>query len=183
MHPMHFKPGAAYFFLAALALYSSIGISIVLSPWFSWTGNALSDFGNVSHSSVTPIFNVGLLATGFLLILYAMLSLKGTAPRTAWSLALTGFSLQLVGGLNENYGSLHFYVSMLLFLMLLVTSLIYLLEKRSKLALLALVAVIPWVLYFQQIFFQGEALPEFISSLAVLPWLASSTRDNPGAKH
>jgi hypothetical membrane protein len=182
MQPLQFKPGAVYLFLAVLALYSSIGISVVLSPWFSWTGNALSDLGNVSHSSVAPIFNVGLLTTGFLLILYAMFSLRGTASKTAWSLALTGFSLQVVGGLNENYGILHFYVSVLLFLMLLVTSMIYLFEKKSKLALLVLVAVIPWLLYSQQIFFRGEALPELISSLVVLPWLMSSMRNKPGVK-
>jgi hypothetical membrane protein len=48
-----------------LIAYFSIGVSMVLSPWFSWESNALSDLGHAIKSEVASIFNFGLLLVGF----------------------------------------------------------------------------------------------------------------------
>jgi len=176
---MRFKAGAPLFLLAAVVFYSAIGISVTLSPWFSWTGNALSDLGNMGISAVAPIFNGGLLLTGFLLIFYAFFCLMSSAPRTAYLLALSGFAMQLVGTFSEAYGSLHTYVSILLFVFLLITSIAYFFEKGERLALIVLVAFIPWALYALGMFFEGAAIPELISSLVVIPWLVASMLDKP----
>lgn len=166
---------SALFGLAAVAvLYLFIMAAIMLSPWFSWWDNALSDLGNVSTSPVAVVFNVGLLIAGFLTVVYAVAGLRHYAPCSSWFLAVTGLSLQLVGGLNEAYGYLHFLVSAFLFLLLLASSLAYFAEKRSFLALLAPLGIIPWVLFFEHLVFPGAALPEIISSLVVVPWVISS---------
>ena len=52
-----------------LVAYISMGVSIVLSPWFSWESNALSDLGHAFRSEVASIFNFGLLLAGFLMMI------------------------------------------------------------------------------------------------------------------
>ncbi len=49
--------------------FVSIAVSILLSPWFSWKVNALSDLGHATRSSVFPIFKLGLLLGGFLIVI------------------------------------------------------------------------------------------------------------------
>jgi hypothetical membrane protein len=156
--------------LAPLAtFYSSIAIAILISPWFNWVNNALSDLGHATRSGAAPVFNFGLVLTGALIIIYSLLCLSSHAKWTAYSFSFLGFAMQLVGTFNETYNPLHFYVSVLLFLSLLVCSLVYFAEKRCVLALITPLATIAWVLYFQGIFFKGAALPEIISSFAFLP--------------
>jgi hypothetical membrane protein len=168
------RMSASFGIAAVVTLYASISASILLSPWFSWINNALSDLGNVGTSSAADVFNVGLLLAGLFTILYSVLSLRSQAPVASYFLAFTGFSLQLVGALNETYGGLHFDVSVILFVSLLASSLVYLAERRSPLALIALIGIIPWVMVFQNVVFVGEAIPEIISSLVVMPWIIST---------
>lgn len=152
-----------------VTLYSSIAIAILSSPWFNWVNNALSDLGHATQSSAAPIFNFGLVLTGALIILFSLLCLSNHAKWTAYTAAIMGFSLQLVGTFNETYGPLHFYVSVLLFLSLLACSLVYFAEKRCIPALITPLAAIAWVMLFQGIIFKGAALPEIITSFAFLP--------------
>jgi hypothetical membrane protein len=152
-----------------VTLYSSIAIAILISPWFNWVNNALSDLGHATRSGAAPVFNFGLVLTGALIIIYSLLYLSRHAKWTARSFAVMGFAMQLVGAFNETFGLLHFYVSVLLFLSLLACSLVYFAEKRCVLALVTPLAAIAWVMYFQGIFFKGAALPEIISSFAFLP--------------
>lgn len=152
-----------------VTFYASILLAVLLSPWFDWINNALSDLWHATKSGAAPIFNFGLLLTGTLIIVYSVTSLRRHAKWTSYSFVFMGFSMQLVGAFNETYGLLHFYVSVLLFLSLLVCSLIYFAEKRAWLALITPFAAIPWIMLFQGIFFNGAALPEIISSFAFLP--------------
>lgn len=156
--------------LAIISLYSSIFISICISPWFNWTNNALSDLGNLSHDSAS-IFNFGLLVSGLLLILYSIKFLAHHAPKTSYFLAFNGFCLQLVGLFCENYGAIHFYVSVLLFSSLIFSSLAYFIERKCYLAIIVLLEIPIWILHFQGILFKGAAIPEIISSFLMLPWL------------
>ncbi|MEN3007024.1 MAG: DUF998 domain-containing protein [Candidatus Methanosuratincola petrocarbonis] len=156
--------------MAVASLYIAILISISISPWFNWLENALSDLGNLRNQSA-PFFNGGLLISGLLIITYSIKGFRIKAPLTAKFLALTGFSLQLVGVFCENYGRIHFYVSLMLFLFLLLTGLAYFFETKNYLALLILLAIPIWWLYFNDVIFHGAAVPEMISSLLTLPWL------------
>ncbi len=166
---MRIKNSVVMGLLPIVALYSSIAIAVLISPWFSWVNNALSDLGHATKSSAAPVFNLGLVLTGALIIIYSLNYLRFHAKWTSYSFIFMGFSMQLVGAFNETFNRLHFYVSVLLFLSLLVCSLVYFAEKRCYLALITPLAAIVWVMYFQGIFFRGAALPEIMSSFAFLP--------------
>ena len=155
--------------------YVSIGVSIALSPWFSWGRNALSDLGHAVKSGVAPIFNFGLMLTGFLIMIYAVTVLRGYARRTSYSMVISAFILQLVAAFNEVYGLLHFVVSFLFFISLGPTSILYATERKSSLAVIAsIIGLLSWVFYWARIYNAGVAVPETISTLAVLLWIISS---------
>jgi len=160
--------------LALVVLYSTIILCVALSPWFSWEANALSDFGHTYRSNVAPIFNFGLLLTGALMTVYSLLALVEYAKKTAYFLIFSAFSLQLVATFNETFGRLHYYVSVLLFLSLLVVSLAFTIEKKSWLGLIVFLGAIGWGAYFAGIFEWGVAVPETISALSVTPWYLSA---------
>lgn len=154
---------------AIVILYGATLISIYMSPWFDWWNNALSDLGHLKNTSA-PIFNGGLFFAGFFVLIYGSFKLRSYAPITSYFLALSGLSLQLVGLFCENYGRLHFYVSVLLFITLFLTSVCYTYERRSRIALFAILMIPLWWLYFGGGIFNGAAIPEVISSLLILPW-------------
>ena len=61
-----------------LLVYVSIALSLVLSPWFNWEINALSDLGHAVTSDAASIFNLGLMLSGFLMMIYATTVFKKT---------------------------------------------------------------------------------------------------------
>jgi hypothetical membrane protein len=167
--------------LAPLTAIIFIAVSIVLSPWFSWGSNALSDLGRsaatdgASKSEVAPLFNFGLLLCGFLIILYSITSFRKHAKYTSYVLIIAGLALQLVATFDEVYGSLHFLVSVLFFAALGFASISYSVEKRSVLAFAALViGSVSWLLYGLEIYSAGIAVPEVISSMAAVTWIMLS---------
>jgi len=160
---------------APVVAYIFIGVAIAQSPWFRWDGNALSDLGHSSWSSVAPVFNFGLLFTGFLIVAYALLSLRHSARWTSLALAVAAFSRPLVGAFNEVYGVLHYAVSILFFVSMGVASLVYAAERRSYLGVAAFaIGLAAWVLYWLDIYSSGVAVPEAVSTLAVMPWVMST---------
>jgi hypothetical membrane protein len=62
---------------AAIIPMAAIFTSIVLSPWFTWTGSWLSDLGGATNPAA-PIFNIGLVIGGILgmLFTYGLWELK-----------------------------------------------------------------------------------------------------------
>lgn len=166
----------ALFGIAAfLVAYISIGVAIALSPWFSWQRNALSDLGHSTRSGVAPVFNLGLLLAGSLLTVYAATAFRKHARYTSLSVAVSAFLLQSVATFDEVYGFLHFAVSVLFFTSLGVTSILYAVERKSLLALIAFtIGIGSWILYGLGIYRAGIAVPETISSLAIVALLASS---------
>jgi len=161
--------------IGPLIAFVSIGVSIALSPWFSWERDALSDLGHAVESGVAPIFNFGLFLTGFFLTIYAVKVLKGYARWTGYSLVISAFTLQLVAVFDEVYGLLHLVVSILFFVSLGVTSLFYAVERKSYSAVTALaMGLISWIFYWAEIYSVGIAVPETISSVAVLFWIIPS---------
>jgi hypothetical membrane protein len=152
-----------------------IGAAISLSPWFSWWENALSDLGHSITSDVAPLFNFGLLLTGFCIIVYSLTSFKNYTKYTSYCLAFTGFALQLVATFNEVYRPLHFQVSVLFFLSLCVSSVCYIIEKKSRLAIVALiVGILVWILYGMNVYSSGISVPEAVSSATTSSWVMLS---------
>ncbi len=151
-----------------------IATAIILSPWFSWGKNALSDLGH-SARDVAPLFNFGLLLCGFLIIFYSITSFRSHAKYTTYFLVFTGLALQMIATFNEVYKPLHFQVSVLFFVALGVASISYAIEKRSVLAFAAFViGFASWVLYGLEIYRAGIAVPETISSMAAVTWVMLS---------
>jgi len=161
--------------IGPLLAFVSIEVSIALSPWFSWERSALSDLGHAVESGVAPIFNFGLLLTGLFLTIYAVKVLKVYARWTGYSLVISAFTLQSIAVFDEVYGLLHLVVSILFFVSLGVTSLLYAVEGKSYLAVAAFaVGLISWIFYWAEIYSAGVAVPETISSAAVLFWIIPS---------
>jgi len=172
---MNEKTYALFGVIGPLLAYVSIAVSIALSPWFSWERNALSDLGHAVKSGVAPIFNFGLLLTGFFLTIYAVKVLKVHARWTGYSLVISAFTLQLVAVFDEVYGILHLVVSILFFVLLGVTSLFYAVERKSYSAVAAFaIGLISWIFYWAEFYSAGVAVPETISSVAVLFWVTPS---------
>lgn len=155
-------------------VFLSIIVSLVLSPWFSWESNALSDLGNAVTSSAASIFNLGLLMAGFFMMIYAATVFKKHAKYSSFCLLISTFLVQLLATFNEAYGPLHYAVAVPHFVMLSITSIVYTLEKRSTFALVTfLVVMFSWLLYALNIFNIGIAVPEMVSKLVVL-WIMYS---------
>lgn len=150
-------------------------VSIIFSPWFSWWNNALSDLGHSVYSEVAPLFNFGLLLSGFFMIFYSITAFRNHAKYASHFLVISGFCLQLIATFDEVYASLHFLVSVLFFVSLGFASIIYAAEKKSVAAYVALVLGFgSWVSYWAGIYTAGIAVPEAISSMAAFAWVMLS---------
>lgn len=141
---------------------------------FDWGTHALSDLGHAVQSPVAPVFNFGLLLSGFLIIVYAATVFRKHAPFTSHFLLISGFMVQLVAAFDEVYGVLHYGVAVAHFLMLTVTSAAYTVERRSRLALITLVVTLSfWLVYSTGLTPLGIAVPEMASKI-VLAWVVYS---------
>jgi hypothetical membrane protein len=158
--------------IAPILAFSLIALAISRSPWFSWTGNALSDLGVGVESAL--LFNSGLIAAGALIVAFALglhSSLRGKTLGNAGgiALALAGVALCAIGIFPETSGDIHFYVSVAFFALLVISlwlvgaALMRLGEKKLGFliviagVLAGLVWVFPW---------PAVAIPEAIASLA-----------------
>jgi hypothetical membrane protein len=172
---MNERKYALFGVVGPLVAYFFIAVSIILSPWFSWSNNALSDLGHAVKSDVAPLFNFGLLLAGFFLITYSITSFRKHAKYTSHFLLISALLLQLIATFDEVYGPLHFYVSVLFFVSLGFASIVYAVERKSALASVAfMINLGSWILYSTEIYIVGIAVPETISSLAVISWVMLS---------
>ncbi|MBC7219400.1 MAG: DUF998 domain-containing protein, partial [Hadesarchaea archaeon] len=92
--------------------------AIALSPWFSWTANALSDLG-VGEAAL--IFNSGLVLGGVLATVFAATILTTYQDRVRRAGALVfllgTISLIGIGIFSEAAGRIHFYFSVAFFVL------------------------------------------------------------------
>jgi len=159
--------GVTSFLLPLLLL----AISILLSPWFRWEANALSDLGHATGSRAAWIYNLGLVTGGILLIIYSLNYSSRNFPITSKVMVLTGYSLVLVGTFDEVYRGLHYIVSVLFFLLLAIAALSYSYESKKNYPIaIVIVSVVAWILQLTAICPCGEAVPEIISVLLTLVW-------------
>jgi hypothetical membrane protein len=168
-----------YFGIAAVVVsYFLIGLSIVMSPWFSWTNNALSDLGNTAKNALGPalVFDIGLTSGGLLALTFIMLHLKDA--RYHWKylvwgipLAFSSVFLTLIGIFNESFGSIHLIVSVGFFFMTTITLLAYSYISyplgAPRIGAIALIlgvfCAIVWIARFP---WQGVAIQETVTSVA-----------------
>jgi len=166
---------------APIVGFSTILTSVFLSPWFRWTENALSDLGVEGLSAV--IFNSGLVFSGLLLFVFSMslnhLLTEGVLSRIGrWLFSSSSIDLCLIGIFSENFGFIHFYVSILFFTLLPLSLLLMgasLIKTRpyKKLGYLAvlsgLLAIITWLPRWR-----GVAIPEFFSAFMGSSWCVAA---------
>ena len=158
-----------------LIAYLFIGISIASAPWFRWSRNALSDLGHALRTESALYYNFGLAAAGLLIAVYAVTSLINQAKFTGLCLAASAFSLQLVAVFDEIYGYAHMLVSEAFFILLLLSSLLYAVEKRSIVAVSSFaVGLCAWAFYWMDLYSAGVAVPEIISATAATSWIIIS---------
>jgi hypothetical membrane protein len=159
-----------------IILYIFIFAAILVSPWFSWTGDALSDLGNINTYS-SPIFNGGLIVSGIVIAIFPLglraktktntLEHLGTLALLAAAIALVG-----VGIFPENYMLEHVITAGTMFLLntvgLFLFGIAFARSESMKMLgassiILAVTSAVIWV----PIWGQGIAIPEMIASVAV----------------
>ncbi|MEM0359495.1 MAG: DUF998 domain-containing protein [Candidatus Hadarchaeales archaeon] len=148
--------------------FTCIFLSVHLSPSFGWMENALSDLG---VGKTAPLFNLGLMVTGLLLFIFSLSSLfvirESSGQFASLLLGLDSLALFCIGLFPESYGDLHFWVSVLFFLLFpfvpLSFSLFFWKKGMKRGSLLSLffsfLPGIPWVYRWR-----GLAIPETLSS-------------------
>jgi hypothetical membrane protein len=163
--------------------FTCILVAIATYPSFSWTNNALSDLGVVS--GVTgPVFNFGLYVSGLLALNFAVFGLynylgeRWVGKAGALVFAAAGLALTGIGFAPENRVPYHYLFSVAFFVLLpialLIITAVFALERRARMAwftlAVAVVAALPWVLYFLVHYVPGVAIPETVSALAGSVW-------------
>jgi hypothetical membrane protein len=152
--------------------------AIVLYPQFSWTANALSDLGVVSGATAI-LFNSGLVISGVLALLFAsglfIVFRENMLGRIGAFIFLLGaLALIAIGIFPENMKPMHYYASVTFFVLLPISMFMigaaFLSMARLKMGvftfLLAMFAVIVWVVQFSARFVPGVAIPETLSALS-----------------
>jgi hypothetical membrane protein len=166
-----------------------IMIAIIVSPWFTWTGNALSDLGNLSMYPTSPVssfvFNSGLIIAGIITI-FAVLGLAMNVRKHFVALVSTAIlfvgtvALICIGLFPENYPPFHFIFSVTLFasiaLAMLLFGGIFVYYKGTRTLgyfslAMGLIAAAPWIPYMLFSWNIGAAVPETISAVAVYAWI------------
>ena len=167
--------GAAFGIATPVIAFTFIFTSISLSPWFSWYSNALSDLGNYARSGVAPIFNLGLIISGILTVVFGLGILEYLKNRKlgkagVFILMIAGAALTCIGIFSEDFGEIHFYASVAFFslfpISLLIIGAALILECSRGFGIfsiiIAILAGIPWPLYFT-FTWGGVAIPEITS--------------------
>lgn len=151
---------------------SLITVSALSSGWFNIFNNALSDLGHAVRSSVAPIFNLGLMLGALLMVIFASLFSMRFNKVLSILLIFTGTSLNLVAVFDEVYGVIHFIVSVIFFLslLILVAAYSYVFKEYVFPSIAITVGVVSWALHFIYRVPRGAAIPELISIFITLPF-------------
>jgi hypothetical membrane protein len=106
-----------------VVVFTSLGFSIASSPWFTWTQNALSDFGIQENTAL--LFNYGMIISGLLALVFSIGLMKILVNKLgAYVLALSSLALVGIGIFPETIFTLHFLTSASFFILLAVGLLI-----------------------------------------------------------
>jgi len=162
--------------IAPVVGFSMIFLAIRTAPWFSWSGNALSDLGVDGLTAV--VFNGGLAMTSSVMMAFSAGLYELTRGSRIGSMSFILFiaaSCWLLGiaGFSETAGRIHFYFSVAFFVTLplaMAAFAVYALRKGIKwLGLLSVLcgvaAASVWAPDWEAV-----AIPEAFSALAVGVW-------------
>lgn len=110
---------------------SLIVVDIMLSPWYSWYTNALSDLGVHPYSY---LFNGGLIieAGANLLFVIGLRKLDLAGKGIAVILAVSGIALGLVGVFNEHHGLEHLTFALIYFILFPIAIILFSAGKRIR---------------------------------------------------
>jgi len=162
--------------LGMLILYIFIFAAILVSPWFSWTSNALSDLGNITRET-SPIFNAGIIISGIVIVIFPLgltsraktntVEYSGTIALIVSAIALIG-----VGIFPENYILEHVITAGTMFLLNTVGLFLFGLafirsESMKSLGVVSFFLAIASAVIWVPIWGRGIAIPEIIASAAV----------------
>lgn len=173
-------------FVSPIVALACIGISILLSPNFTWVGNALSDLGHYTRTDLGPyqlyaavIFNAGLTITGLLMLYFTIHLLRNTAE-PAMKIALIIFAiscmfLTAIGIFSENFSPTHFVVSVGFFLTFpfamwaIGIGWLRFPEKRIFAAVSILLPFLSLYMWTQP--WEGVAIPEIVTAFTAILWI------------
>ena len=154
----------------------SIALAIMLSPWFSWTNNAISDLG---ISDVALIFNISLIISGIMCMIFALgvlMTLKHRLGKVGMLMVfMASISLIGIGAFHENIQPWHLVFSVAFFVLLLLACMVmgyYFLKRRSSRYLgiaalaVAIIGIIGWATYQGP----GVAVPEALTFVPGSVW-------------
>jgi hypothetical membrane protein len=154
-----------------------IGMSIWLSPWFSWTGNALSDLGGTDGFEAV-VFNGGLAMTSALMMMFSVGLFEMTKGDIVGQVGsgvhfLASVLLLAIGLVNITMEPWHTYVSVAFFVTLPLSAIVigyFCFRKRMRFFTLlgwgtAVLAVVIWLLPWSSV-----AIPEALSVSYIAVW-------------
>jgi hypothetical membrane protein len=181
-------------FIGPVISLTTITVAILLSPGFTWPGNALSDLGHYTRTDLGPyklqgaiIFNGGLILTALLMLYFTHWLMKRTTdfPTKIGFLPLLVSLLFLIaiGIFSENFSffyNIHFVVSVGFFFsfpfaMWIIGGSWLRFKKLRWFAvisiLLPFLSVYVWYLHFVgNPFWTGAAIPEIITAMSAILW-------------
>lgn len=172
--------------LAGIAAgFGGIVVAVLLAPWFSWTGNALSHLGDPAHVSA-PFFNGGLVLAGVLGVVFGIRVLRAVShPVQQAGVAIMILALANMGlvGVFDVTHDLHFPVAISFFLGITYGWFVHgsglalsgAVRRGLGIVWLGVVHGTGWLVW-GAIGFEGIALPETVGALLLAGWIWKVTR-------
>lgn len=180
---IHARIGVIFGTLAILISLTGIGASIALAPWFSWTGNTLSDLGRFGRATA-PIFNGGvslggIFALGFAWYLWHRSETEFTRAGTLLFIAAAAGAI-IVGRFPSPH-PIHIFASSVFYFAATYALLAYGIGEVREgnqtggvltIWLVCLHATV-WIGWLIVDAYDGLAVPELIGILMLMVWLLS----------
>jgi hypothetical membrane protein len=161
--------------LLPVVIFTCLGLSLLSSPWFTWTDHALSDLG--VQTTTAALFNYGMIAGGVLAFIFSLGLIRVLSRKIGgYVLLFSSIALIGIGIFPETVFALHFFTSATFFVTLTLALLLLgiTMEKDSfkrPVGFLALgcagVAMISALFLFP---LKGIALPEAFSCFPAFGW-------------
>ena len=179
-------------YISPIIALSSIAVAIILAPSFDWVTNALSDLGHYTRPDLggdplprAIVFNAGLVITGILFLIFTIWFIQqvddlytklGMVPFISASIFLIA-----IGVFSENFGNIHFYVSVGFFASFPFSMWIigFAWFRYESLRLFSIISIIiPFISVYvwfitmnDLIWWTGMAIPEIITASTAIGWI------------
>jgi len=149
-------------------------IDVYLSPWFSWSGNALSDLGVMPYGY---LFNSGLIIGGLLSTLFVLAIFKKINFKPLYLIVIGTISLAFVGVLNEHYSYIHLAFALVYFVFTPIGILIYSFKTKKIykywgffVSISSIIDIIVGIYFYYFYIKIGLAIPEIIEAILLSLW-------------